>query len=197
MKKIRMKRLISLVLSCAALTMCVAPSGATYKLNGVRLPKNTGSQSSITFIPHKDFGETTVLHFNHACYPWNAASGYSLLSRSATKTHSKTAYPKKDSVNAIYRVSTNDNYVAQTTYYSSNSIIKEADVNINMRYKWANSAQAGCYDVWSVFTHEAGHAVGIGHSDSKSAVMYPTVYVNTTRRTLSTEDKNAAYANYH
>lgn len=197
MKYLRMKRLISLIASCIVLALCVVPSEATYKLNGVRLRKNTGSQSSITFIPHKDFGDTTVLHFNRACYPWNAASGYSLLSRSATQTHSKTAYPKKDSVNAIYCISTNDNYVAQTTYYHSNSIITEADVNINMRYKWANSAQAGCYDVWSVFTHEAGHAVGIGHSDSKSAVMYPTVYTNTTRRTLSTEDKNAAYANYH
>lgn len=168
-------------------------SAQGYSFTGKRI--NT-SGSGLTFIPYSGFGSTTVTHFNHACYPWNEASGFSLVRRDATTRHSKTAYPLRDGMNAIYAVTVSDTYVAQCTWYYSGNYVIEADINLNMSYRWANSAQSGCYDVWSVFMHEVGHSVGLGHSSEQSAVMYPEVRTNYTRRSLSNDDRLGILAIY-
>lgn len=171
---------------------------ANYTFTGKKLRIENGVvvNGGLNFIPYQGFGSTTVTHFNHACYPWNEASGFSLVSRSATTTHSKTAYPKKDGMNAIYAVSDEDDYVAKCTWYYSGNYVIEADINLNMKYQWANSAQSGRYDVWSVFMHEVGHAVGMGHSSSTSAVMYSVAKKNYTRRSLHTYDRQGIAALY-
>lgn len=57
---------------------------------------------------------------------------------------------------------------------------------------FANSAQVGCYDLYSIFLHETGHAVGLadlyGSSDT-SKVMYGYVSRNATKRNLTADDK--------
>jgi hypothetical protein len=63
------------------------------------------------------------------------------------------------------------------TWYSTTR--DEADMALNTSFAWhAGSTsctnQSGKFDAQTVFLHENGHVVGLGHSDVPAAVMYPT-----------------------
>ena len=50
----------------------------------------------------------------------------------------------------------------------------------------------GQYDFQTVVIHEMGHALGLGHSDVSTSVMYATLSSGVTSRVLSTQDLNIA-----
>ena len=88
----------------------------------------------------------------------------------------------------MYRVraGTNGTYVAQMTPGEGAGLLTSADIAINMSFQWANSAQPGKYDFWTVFMHEAGHVVGIADNDIlPNSVMYGVARLNHTRRSLT------------
>jgi hypothetical protein len=72
----------------------------------------------------------------------------------------------------------------------------EADMAINTRYTWSLgcTAQAGAFDLQSVFLHENGHVAGLGHSTDVRAVMYPSY--QTARCSLAQDDRNGIAALY-
>ena len=78
----------------------------------------------------------------------------------------------------------------------STSGTDEADMAINTRYVWSTgcTAQAGAFDLQSVYLHENGHVAGLGHSTDTSAVMYPSY--QTARCALATDDRNGIAALY-
>ena len=150
--------LASLVL---IITIC-SQSAYAYWLNGYHI------SSPLYFVPHSGYGETSKQHFNDAMYIWNYWSGHDLMHR-LTTTHSSTNFPSNDGNNYIYRVNVGLGYIGLTHYYPTGSIMTSADINLNMFYPWANSQQPGCYDVWTVFLHEAGHAAGASYSQERGA----------------------------
>jgi len=148
----------------------------------------------LTFKLNSGFTSTSSTHFSDGVSAWNTASGRTLMSKSSS-THTSTNYPSNDSNNYVYRVDTGTgDYLGQTTWYynSSTNITSEADININMHYSWANSAQPGYYDTGSVFYHEQGHVIGLNHSATNAAVMYQSIAANTVKRTLTQDDKDGA-----
>lgn len=72
----------------------------------------------------------------------------------------------------------------------------EADMAINTRYSWTTGCRAvpGSFDLESVFLHENGHVVGLGHSTDTSAVMYPSY--QTARCALAADDQAGMAALY-
>jgi len=78
----------------------------------------------------------------------------------------------------------------------STSGVDEADMAINTRYVWSTgcTAQAGAFDLQSVYLHENGHVAGLGHSTDTSAVMYPSY--QTARCALAADDRNGLAALY-
>lgn len=159
-------------------------------MNGRRIPGNT----RITFIPHSDFGTTTISHMNEALWEWNhnLPSGIEGIYRDPVVRHSATNYPTKDGINRIYRKNIySTEYVGQATWYTVNGITTEADINLNMYYNWANSAQPNAFDVWTVFLHEAGHLYGlcdVYDSVYSNRVMYGIASTNSTKRSLTSAE---------
>jgi predicted Zn-dependent protease len=85
-------------------------------------------------------------------------------------------------------ISTTADYLAQCSWWTSNNEITEADINFNPAYSWSSNPTSGQYDIQSVFTHELGHALGLGHSSNSSAVMQATIGDGVKRRTISNDD---------
>lgn len=82
-----------------------------------------------------------------------------------------------------------------TGYYTSQTgddRIYDADVYTNTSIQFYSSRESGCsseYDIDGVMAHEVGHVIGIGHSNTSGATMYPSVSAcNTANRTLHSDD---------
>ncbi len=188
-------RKIICVISATFLTLCFVTNEAR-AYDPITTPEpylgtKLSGTSIFVLVPHSTFGTTTIKHMNDAAYEWNKhlPSGVSGLYRDPTNRHSTSNYPTCDSNNRIYKVNTySTDYVAQTTIWSLNGIVIEADMNINLYYSWANSAMAGHYDVWSVFLHEAGHIFGfrdIYDAEYSNRVMYAYASMGTTKRSVT------------
>jgi len=95
-----------------------------------------------------------------------------------------------DGANEIYFASiTQENVLGYTIVWSTRSRgpflggIVEADMVIDSDAEWswytgedAGGIATGQIDFWSVFTHEAGHWVGMGHTDTTDLCLDQTMY---------------------
>ena len=113
------------------------------------------------------------------------------MTRSPSTVHNLTNYASGDGQNSIYRINIgNQDYIAENTVWYGDYVI-ESDINFNMYYSFANSAQPNAFDVWSIFLHETGHTAGLDDLYSSSystSVMYKWSNTNTTKRYLVQDD---------
>jgi len=88
--------------------------------------------------------------------------------------------------------------LACTVSVSSAGAILDADIRLNTAFPWTIGASAGYYDIWSAIAHEAGHAIGFGHSSwNDTLVMYPIQEPNdTSHRYLGLGDYNILHYIY-
>ncbi|MBL8934628.1 MAG: matrixin family metalloprotease [Archangium sp.] len=66
--------------------------------------------------------------------------------------------------------------------------ITDADMELNNNSTWANDGRQTAIDYESVVTHEAGHFVGMDHTNSGNAVMNPSVGNGVVKRALLAPD---------
>jgi hypothetical protein len=77
--------------------------------------------------------------------------------------------------------------------------ITDADISFNTKTKFQSVAEGGSCSreiyLESVVTHEIGHLIGLGHSGSSAALMYPSVTycVNKVLNSDDTNGRNALY----
>ncbi|MBC7085066.1 MAG: matrixin family metalloprotease [Methanomethylovorans sp.] len=95
------------------------------------------------------------------------------------------------------------NYLGSCTryVYSGTTRLSKMYIDLNSDYSssWSTSTPcpSGKYDVLSVFTHEFGHGVGLGHSTITSATMFKDTNSGTVyKRSLEQDDKNGIIAIY-
>jgi len=96
-----------------------------------------------------------------------------------------------------------------TGYYSTSTTgtcggltvakITDSDVSFNLSYNYTTPAQGSCSSeiyLDSVVTHEVGHVIGLAHSGTSSALMYPSVsYCND--KIIASDDTNGRNALYN
>lgn len=82
------------------------------------------------------------------------------------------------------------------TYDTNTGEIFDADIEVNSKgYKLTTDDKNVDTDLVSVLTHEAGHFLGLGHSDPGN-VMQPTYTMGSVRRDPTTDDQNGMCAIY-
>ncbi|XP_023544311.1 metalloendoproteinase 1-like [Cucurbita pepo subsp. pepo] len=72
---------------------------------------------------------------------------------------------------------------------------EDGRLHFNEWHAWADGAYPDKYDVGSVALHELGHILGLGHSDIRDAVMWPSMRPNT-KKELSSDDVSGISALY-
>lgn len=184
LKKKSFDRNILVLVLVVAISLATATTAFAY---GTLSHKITSTK---TFVPSSSFGSTSITHMGYAVGKWNTAAGSTLMQISAS-THSSSGYPDDDGNNYVYKEDAGTDYVAECWYQWNNGSLTESDINTNSYYSWANSAQSGCYDLYTVFLHETGHAAGLAdvYTSYDEAVMYKYSHTNTTKRSLKDDDE--------
>ena len=118
---------------------------------------------------------------------------YSGLSSQTTTTY--------DGINLVlFRNASSGSAIATTYWWSSGSRIVDADIvfwDEAFRFFAGSSGCSAGFYIEDIAAHEFGHALGLGHSTSGNATMYPSVSsCNTGNRTLDADDIAGARALY-
>lgn len=79
------------------------------------------------------------------------------------------------------------------TYRTSTGEALEADIVVNaLDYEWSTGDCNQRYDLRNVLAHEAGHFVGLAHSQERDSTMFPSAgRCETQKRELSGDDREA------
>ena len=97
---------------------------------------------------------------------------------------------KWNGVNEVAWLRLSDPNTLGVTWSGDGAYGPEADVGMNTRFDWSDTLPppSGAFDAETVFLHEFGHVLGLGHSSASGAVMEP-VYAGP-RRALHADDIN-------
>jgi matrixin len=106
-----------------------------------------------------------------------------------------------DGINLVmFRNASSGSAIATTYWWSSGSRIIDADIVFwdgAFRFFAGSSGCSGGFYIEDIAAHEFGHALGLGHSTSPNATMYPSVSAcNTGNRTLDADDIAGVMALY-
>lgn len=186
----RIIKLMALLLSTIIIYTAISLPSIAYSYLGHKI------YSTIYFARYSEIGTTSVVHINNAMYSWNAASEQNLMQIYGGGTHTSLVFPQNDGNSRIYRVALPAGSIDQVMVYSSGDAVSSIDVNLNTAYSLANSAQTGKYDVWSLFLHIGGHAIGLAHPISGTTSVMNFLQTGIERRNLYTYDVNAAASLY-
>jgi hypothetical protein len=119
---------------------------------------------------------------------------YAGLSSQTTNTY--------DGINLVLFRNASSGSAIATTYWWSNSSGRIIDADIvfwdgAFKFFAGSSGCSGGFYIEDIAAHEFGHALGLGHSASASATMYPSVSsCNTGNRTLDADDLSGVRALY-
>jgi hypothetical protein len=117
----------------------------------------------------------------------NASISFSYTGRSTQTTITN------DRLNlVVFRNASKGSAIATTYWWSSGSRIIDADIvfwDAEFRFFSGTTGCSGGFYIEDIAAHEFGHALGLGHSTTSGATMYPSVSsCSTKNRTLEADD---------
>jgi hypothetical protein len=198
-----MKRLAAAGLLLLGSLALATPSG--HKWFPARLPVHyqVFAHTAINGMPANSFTTAVLPRVQEAFLNWTSTrvactSWSSTYDGTFSSPSDTTAVNGNDMQNrVIWLGGANWRYAASTLgltttlYYPNTGEIIDADMELNDNVTWANTGSANSYDYESVVLHEAGHFLGLDHTNNVSAaVMYPTVANGQIKRSLYTTDVN-------
>ena len=134
---------------------------------------------------------------------WNTQSGTSFRYQyGGTATDTATAYDNRNVI--LFRNASNGSTIASTySWWTSNNELVDSDIVFWDGGFTFFTGSTGCGGVSNaayiedIAAHELGHALGLNHSTSTDATMYPSYsYCSMEFRTLAADDINGAKALY-
>jgi hypothetical protein len=134
---------------------------------------------------------------------WNTQSGSSFRYQyGGTATDTATTFDNRNVV--LFRNASNGSTIATTySWWGSSNELLDSDIifwDSRFTFFTGSSGCGGVSDaayIEDIAAHEFGHALGLSHSTSTDATMYPSYsYCSTSNRTLATDDINGARALY-
>jgi hypothetical protein len=166
-------------------------SWATGALNGQQLTNlSVANGNDVTNLPNPQIDCTNVVSFNDnnpSDFPTGTVSV--AFTTVTTDYYGKNTGAPPQTPGWIYTFTECNGQETITT--TSPSIVFDADIAFNPRAEFSTSTPplANYFDLQSVATHEAGHALGLDHSGVAHAVMFPAGDTGESQqRTLSTDD---------
>src|SRR5262245_43254021 len=211
-----MKTTIKLVVAAAALAALLPTNVSAYVLLSParrwfnadtprQVNVDSGGVSTVTG-GDPDHGVTAAVN---AIRTWNS-SGINVT----TSSSGNVAYRQGDGISDVIfadplHICTGSCLAATLTGYYSTSItgtcggltvdkITDADVAFNLAYDYTTPAQGSCSNeiyLDSVVAHEVGHVIGLAHSGTAAALMFPTVSYCVDKQVASDDinGRNALY----
>ena len=191
----------------AAVAVAVAGAAALHSGVGAYASYAHWASSPVTFYvnpANSDVSQAAAVSALQAGMDvWTTQSGSSFRYQyGGTVTDTATAHDNRNVV--LFRSATNGSAIATTySWWSGNNELLDSDIVF-----WDGgfnffTGSAGCGGVSNaayiedVATHEFGHALGLSHSSSTDATMYPSYsYCSMALRTLAADDINGAKALY-
>jgi hypothetical protein len=211
-----MKKHMQIAAAAAVLVLVTSAAFGYALLNPPRkwfsTPKNVRVDSNgIASVTDADHGVTAT---RNAILVWNTANSQNNLNILTSST-ATVSYTQGDGISDIIfadplGICKGTCLAATLTgYYNSGQqgtcgslgvvAITDSDISFNLKNKFQTVAEGGSCSreiyLESVVTHEIGHLIGLAHSSSSAALMYPSVTycVNKPINTDDTNGRNALY----
>lgn len=171
----------------------------SYIANGAKWNSLEGYVANLSFVP----SGVDLSGINAAFGSWETAAGTNIVNNGSSTTNTLVADTNStDGQNEIYFASINEaNVLGYTIVWSTRGFgrkvpgqVVEADmvIDTDSEWSWYTGAAAGIgsgqIDFWSVFTHEAGHWVGMGHTSTDSVCLDQTMYPSIAKGDSSKRD---------
>ena len=195
------------VRTLAALTVAVAGAAALHSGVGAYSSFAHWASSPVTFYVNPVNADVSQAAATAALQAgmdvWNTQSGSSFRYQyGGTANDTATAYDNRNVV--MFRNTSNGSTIATTySWWSSSNELLDSDIVFWDGGFTFFTGSTGCGVVPNaayiedIAAHELGHALGLSHSSSSDATMYPSYsYCSSALRTLAADDINGAKALY-